>query len=76
MVEKFTLTRVCEGKMSFNYFSVKFITRGTFFSQSSKSHTENGLRIKTGLQGCKYLRNSYTHFTPGVPNLAPRTLLK
>ena len=27
-----------------------------------------------GLQGCKYMRNSYTHFTPGVPSLPPQTL--
>ena len=27
-----------------------------------------------GLQECKYMRNSCTHFTPGVPNLPPQTL--
>ena len=27
-----------------------------------------------GLQRCKYMRNSYTHFTPGIPNLSPQTL--
>ena len=27
-----------------------------------------------GLQECKYMRNSNTHFTPGVPNLPPQTL--
>ena len=27
-----------------------------------------------GLQEFKYMRNSCTHFTPGVPNLPPQTL--
>ena len=27
-----------------------------------------------GLQEYKYMRNSCTHFTPGVPNLPPQTL--
>ena len=27
-----------------------------------------------GLQGCKYMRNSCNHFTPGVPNLSPQAL--
>ena len=27
-----------------------------------------------GLQECKYMRNSCTHFTPGVPNLPLQTL--
>ena len=40
-------------KNEHNYFSIKFITRGMFFSQSPKSHPGNGSRIKTGLQGCK-----------------------
>ena len=28
-----------------------------------------------GLQEYKHMRNSCTHFTPGVPNLPPQTLL-
>ena len=27
-----------------------------------------------GLQEYKYMRNSCTHFTPGIPNLPPQTL--
>ena len=33
-----------------------------FFSQSLQSHPDIGSFVKRGLQGCKYLRNSYTHF--------------
>ena len=44
-----------------------------FFSQSPWSHPDNGSRIKTGLQECKYFRNSYIHFTEGVPILPPHT---
>ena len=45
-----------------------------FFSQSLQSHPDNTSRIKTGLQGCKYLRNSYIYFTLGVPILPPHIL--
>ena len=37
-------------------------------------HPDNTSRIKTGLQGCKYLRNSYIYLTPVVPILPPQIL--
>ena len=45
-----------------------------FFSQSLQSHPDNTSRVKTGLQGCKYLRNIYIYLTPGVPILPPQIL--
>ena len=47
-----------------------------FVSQSLQILPDNTLRIKTGLQGCKYLRNSYIYLTPGVPMLPPQILCK
>ena len=46
---------------------IKFTTIGMFFNQSPQSHPDNVSHIKTGPHVCKYLRSSYTHFTPEVP---------
>ena len=43
-----------------------------FLSLSLHSYPDNTSSIKTGLQGCKYLRNSYIYPTPGVPILPPQ----
>ena len=56
-------------KNEYNYFSIKFISKRIFFSQSLQSHPDNTLHIKTGLQGFKYLRNGHIYLTPGVPVL-------
>ena len=46
-----------------------------FFTQSPKRHPDDGSRMKTGLQGCKYLRNSCAHFSPEVLILPVHTLI-
>ena len=40
------------GYNEYGFFAIKFITRGMcfFFTQSSKSHPDNRLCMKTGLQ--------------------------
>ena len=59
------------GKMSTTISRLNSSLEECFFSQSP----DNGSHIKTGLQGCKYLRNSCTHFTAGVSILPPQTLI-
>ena len=50
------------------YFLIKFISRRMFF-QSISLEPDNTSHVKTGLQGCKYSRNSFIYLIPEVPIL-------
>ena len=61
-------------KMSITISRLNSSVEECFSSQSLWSYPDNTSRIKTGLQGCKYLRNSYIYPTPGAPILPPQIL--
>ena len=61
-------------KMSITISRLNSSVQECFLSLSLQSYPDSTSRIKTGLQGCKYLRNSYIYPTPGVPILPPQIL--
>ena len=52
------------GENKDNCFSIKFITRGISFQSINLEPSWQWIVHKTGFQGCTYLRNGSTHFTP------------
>ena len=63
-------------KMSVTISRLNSSVEECFSSQSLKSHPDNTSRIKTGLQGCKYLEIAVSILPQGYPILPPQILYK